>query len=617
MYLIKKFQRQLLDSNVIKRLYSGQANMTKSIKLTEREATLQQLLLDVSSYSVTVGRHHTKPELRFAGGWVRDKLLGLSSKDIDVAISNMTGVEFGFLMKQYMELPEALGKYDDHTLGRLAKIQANPEKSKHLETATTKILGLDVDLVNLRKETYTDDSRTPTFEFGTPKEDALRRDSTINALFYNLQTSKVEDLTERGLEDIKRKIIKTPLDPLQTFKDDPLRILRCIRFASRLRYEIDPEDENAMRNSSITDALRNKISRERVRDEILKMLGWPKPYQSLSLLEGGGAHKALSLIDRLGLYNEVFTDPTDNNCKRVDIMNWHWAYDQLRDITKAGSEGSSLPSPVKSIQSILLRNPDDMYHAWILTCFIPWASEPPKSEPKSPKRSVNAASLAARKGIKAENTIYRLVDDAVSHLRDIIEMKDAAVSHLREILEKKDAVSDMVQTTTVPSKRKQSANVDIPSTGAWGAQGLGSAPNLFTLPADGIQRETQGLAIRRWGFNWRSSVMYALLTEVAEARIETEAQAVLDGYSSWLSRLSDLDLLNVGELDPIVNGNEIMKAFDTEESGKWVSVALDWVIKWQLRNPYERDKKVAIAEVVKRKEELDIPAPNSHSNCEP
>ena len=567
MHQFKKIHRQSLDVNVIKRLYSRQAIMRNVIKLTEREATLRQLLLDVSSYSVTVGSHHQKPELRFAGGWVRDKLLGLLSKDIDVAISNMTGSEFGLLMKQYVELPEARGRYDNDILGRLAKIEANPEKSKHLETATTKILDFDVDLVNLRKETYTDDSRNPAVEFGTPEEDALRRDSTINALFYNLQSSEVEDFTGRGFQDMERKVIKTPLEPLQTFKDDPLRMLRSIRFASRFNYEIAPEDEMAMRDPSIKAALRLKITRERVRVEILKMLGWPEPSQALSLVEGPGAHKALSLIDRLLLYNEVFTDPTDTNPKVVDTTNWHRAYDQLRDLTKAGSEGSSLPSPFKTVQSILLRNADDKYQAWILTCFIPWAREPPKSQPKSSKRPMNAASVAAREGIKAENKIYRLVDDAVSHLQDIIEKKDVII--------RED------QMTILPSKRKQGASADT-------------------------QREMQGVAIRTWGSNWRSSVMYALLTEVAETGTETEAQAVLDGYSSWLSRLSSLDLLGVDQLDPIVKGDELMKAFNTK-GGKWVSAALDCVIRWQLRNPDRRDKEGAIAEVVERKKELNIP----------
>jgi tRNA nucleotidyltransferase/poly(A) polymerase len=127
-------------------------------------------------------------------------------------------------------------------------------------------------LVNLRKETYSEDSRNPQMEFGTAEEDALRRDATINALFYNLNESKLEDLTKRGLDDMKKHIIRTPLEPYQTFKDDPLRVLRLIRFASRLGYKIDQETESAMQNEDISVALKLKISKERVLAELEKML---------------------------------------------------------------------------------------------------------------------------------------------------------------------------------------------------------------------------------------------------------------------------------------------------------------------------------------------------------
>lgn len=192
----------------------------------------------------------------------------------------MTGYQFGMALKDYLDIPENLEKYKrNHPNGELNeafvslhKIEANPEKSKHLETVSTKIFGLDIDLVNLRKETYTDDSRNPQMEFGTAEEDALRRDATINALFYNLNESKVEDFTGRGFSDMRNKIIRTPLEPYQTFKDDPLRVLRLIRFASRLGYQIDPATERAMQNSDISATLKKKISRERVGTELEKML---------------------------------------------------------------------------------------------------------------------------------------------------------------------------------------------------------------------------------------------------------------------------------------------------------------------------------------------------------
>lgn len=257
-----------------------------TIRLTPIESALRTLLLDVAQYirqeAIVTGGSDVanQPEivLRFTGGWVRDKLLGFDSHDIDVAISSMTGYQFGKALKKYLNNPKNLAKYrkslpkGEMAFVSLHKIEANPEKSKHLETVTTKIFGLDIDLVNLRKETYTDDSRNPQMEFGSAVEDALRRDATINALFYNLNESRLEDLTERGLEDMQKKLIRTPLEPYQTFKDDPLRVLRLIRFASRLGYEIDPETEAAMQNEDISVALKLKISKERVGTELEKML---------------------------------------------------------------------------------------------------------------------------------------------------------------------------------------------------------------------------------------------------------------------------------------------------------------------------------------------------------
>ena len=249
--------------------------MDKKIELTKKEHALRQLLLDTSEYIGSLDGCQ-RPELRFTGGWVRDKLLGTTSHDIDIGIDCMTGLHFGNLMKQYLERQDLQTKDQRGVLGGLARIEANPEKSKHLETITTQILGFDIDLVNLRKETYSQHSRNPTMEFGSPEEDALRRDATVNALFYNLSSGQVEDFTGRGLRDMELKLIKTPLPPLQTFKDDPLRVLRAVRFASRLNYEIASEDRAAMSDDMIKEALKAKISRERVGIEVTKILrGWP------------------------------------------------------------------------------------------------------------------------------------------------------------------------------------------------------------------------------------------------------------------------------------------------------------------------------------------------------
>lgn len=258
---------------------------TPTIQLTPGEARLKGLLLDVAESINTsrshnghiesngVARPHQPIILRWAGGWVRDKLLGLDTQDIDVAINDMTGEELGQLLAVYCKDPAVVQKYSmtKSDIGNLHMIKANPEKSKNLATATCRIFGADVDLVNLRKEIYSDTSRNPEIEFGTAEEDAARRDATVNALFYNLHTGEVEDFVG-GLPDLKAGLIRTPLQPLKTFTDDPLRVLRLVRFASRLGFSIDPDTERVMSDSQVLSSLRVKISRERVGIEIGKML---------------------------------------------------------------------------------------------------------------------------------------------------------------------------------------------------------------------------------------------------------------------------------------------------------------------------------------------------------
>lgn len=380
---------------------------TAVISLTPQEAKLRNLLLDVAHHIDESKDLKEKLELRFAGGWVRDKLLDVPSHDIDTAINAMTGLDFSMKMKEYLDVAENRAKHGIENVSNLHKIAANPEKSKHLETVTTKILGYDVDFVNLRKETYTDDSRHPQMEFGTAKEDALRRDATVNALFYNLHTDEVEDFTG-GLAHIKAKLIKTPLDPYQTFVDDPLRVLRLIRFASRLGFTIDPESEKAMSDPAIQEALKMKISRERVGLEVGKMLTETSPCT------------ALQYINRLGLYRTIFTDPAMTDLPVVDLTNWNRAYDCLHIMMQNNSP--------MSVYKLLIRNEGAEELAWLMAALAPWApfgSPPPKA---SGKRSLPFGAMAAREGIKATGRIVEVVAGAFRHLDEIMELKRAVLA---------------------------------------------------------------------------------------------------------------------------------------------------------------------------------------------
>jgi len=166
--------------------------------------------------------------------------LGKESNDIDIALDNMHGEEFAKLIKE--TIPGCKG---------FGVIKKNSEKSKHLETATIQIHGQWIDLVNLRSEKYTEDSRVPIIDIGTPEEDAYRRDLTINALFYNINEDKLEDFTKQGISDLQNGIIRTPLEPLKTFTDDPLRVLRTVRFAVRFGFKILPEIIMAAKNKDV------------------------------------------------------------------------------------------------------------------------------------------------------------------------------------------------------------------------------------------------------------------------------------------------------------------------------------------------------------------------------
>ena len=113
--------------------------------------------------------------------------MGKHSVDIDIALDDMYGEEFAKLLNDKLH-PDGVKK-------GYGVIKSNSEKSKHLETATIRVHGMFVDLVNLRSEKYTEDSRVPIIEIGTPEEDAYRRDLTINAMFYNINKQEVEDFT--------------------------------------------------------------------------------------------------------------------------------------------------------------------------------------------------------------------------------------------------------------------------------------------------------------------------------------------------------------------------------------------------------------------------------------
>lgn len=436
-------QPDFFENCIISRFRATGKAMVKidksSIVLDEVETTIRQLLLDVVEFikenpvpkvkdaadsQVHIPRELAQAplELRWTGGWVRDKLLKVGSKDIDIAVNKMTGYQFGLRMKEYLDIESNSKKYmipgtEKAADTKLHKIEANPDKSKNLETTTTRIFGLDLDLVNLRKETYTSESRNPVIEFGSPEEDALRRDATINAMFYNIHTRLVEDFTGQGLEDLEKGIIRTPLEPSTTFIDDPLRVLRLIRFTTRYNYEIDQTAKKSMASGSIKEAFLAKITRERVWQELEKMLNGPNP------------KAVLEYFDELGLYDVVFLDPNSKNDFQPDTgAAWKAAYNTAAGIISHKLEGSG-----EDLHKILVKDADEAFHAWIMAALVPWADAPQPEPLKSGRPAPPVVCAVAREGLKAPNKVFDLLLSSMRNMEAIRKLK-SDTSKARDIL---------------------------------------------------------------------------------------------------------------------------------------------------------------------------------------
>uniref|UniRef100_A0A804JHX9 Poly A polymerase head domain-containing protein n=1 Tax=Musa acuminata subsp. malaccensis TaxID=214687 RepID=A0A804JHX9_MUSAM len=269
-----------------RRVMEAPFTVKERIDLTKKEEKIFQRLLDV------IRHFKLETQLRVAGGWVRDKLLGKDCYDIDIALDNMLGREFCEKVNEFLQ-------FTGEEQQGIGVIQCNPDQSKHLETARMRIYDTWIDFVNLRSETYAENSRIPTMKFGTAEEDAYRRDLTINSLFYNINTSTVEDITGRGVRDLKNGYIVTPLPPKATFLDDPLRVLRAIRFGARFGFALDEELKKAACDDEVKAAIAGKISRERIGHEIDLMMSDKQPV------------KAISYVVDLQLFYVVFTLPAN------------------------------------------------------------------------------------------------------------------------------------------------------------------------------------------------------------------------------------------------------------------------------------------------------------------
>ena len=235
------------------------------------------------------------------GGCVRDEILGAPIHDVDIAVDLPDGgVKFAIWLLRHkclVEMPVLFRKFGTAKL-RLRKF---PEE--------------EIEVVQTRAEKYTDKtSRCPEVVNGTIEEDCFRRDFTVNTLYRNIKTGEILDMTGRGVHDIREGVIRTPLDPYETFDDDPVRILRCLRFAARFGWKIDEATMEALRQSVERLGI---VSRERWSAEFRKMLFGRNVRDSLgTLVEIGGLKYMNQLMREM---SETTPEPGDKTLLEMGV----------------------------------------------------------------------------------------------------------------------------------------------------------------------------------------------------------------------------------------------------------------------------------------------------------
>lgn len=263
------------------------------------------------------------------GGYVRDRLLGIDSNDMDIVCLG-SGIQFAEKLAEKLKPMPRLVVY------------------KRFGTAMLKHKELEIEFVGARKESYRADSRKPIVEEGTLEDDQFRRDFTINALAVSLNDDDFGQILDpfNGLQHLEEKLLKTPLEPGKTFSDDPLRMMRAIRFASQLDFNIDPDTYKAI------PLFRNRInivSKERVTTELSKILVCSRPSTGFKhLFETGLLHiilpelvalQGVEMVDGIGHKDNFYhtLQVVDNVAKTSDDIWLRWAA-LFHDIAKPATK---------------------------------------------------------------------------------------------------------------------------------------------------------------------------------------------------------------------------------------------------------------------------------------
>lgn len=484
---------------------------------------LSQEEKEIFSIIQNVIKNKTPSTQAFAvGGWTRDKLLGKKSNDIDIMVDDVSGSDFAKMVTSY------IGVKDPHV------IRENPEKSKFITTAKAYIplsngVKQEVDFAQARSEVYDNESRIPTIKTATPQADAFRRDLTINSIFFRINDFKIIDFTGKGIADLQNNIIRTPQDPLKTFKEDPLRTFRCVRFSAKYNFKIDPATYAAMMDPSLRDEIKKKVSKERVGEEIKKTLSNPNAQYAITLLKDTGLLEDILSESLKGTEFEGKVHPSldmDQQSTYHNLTLWEHTMEVVKNVIEKYKD----MEPEKRIVMILSALMHDL----------------------------GKLSLDIQKKTDDGHTSYHGHEESsgkiVEHILRYLKMEP----YIKE-------VSNLVKNHMKLHHRERDS------------AGLRSFRRFI--------REMGEISLN-WidVFNLSVADAYAKDRTVDEETVK-DYQEMESKLKEALTTMSPLSDPSKPKVLPVLNGNEIMAAFDNKKPGPWVKTVTNWLLDVQDQDP--------------------------------
>lgn len=495
-------------------------------------------------------------------GRVDDVNCDVESVDIDIALDKMMGEQFACHVSKWLTA-------NNHPPASYGVIASNPDQSKHLATARMKILGTWIDFVNLRTETYTEaTSRIPDVQIGTPLEDAMRRDLTINALFYNINSGQVEDFTGNGISDIHARVVRTPLAPLTTLLDDPLRALRAIRFASRLNFIFDPDLHRACADPHVHRALGAKVSRERISNEIDSIMGSAAPIH------------ALGLLCELGLFSVVFRLPPES----AYVDGIRPSPDFVQSALGCLINMDRLCHSRRKLDELHARALFDTRIARYAALLAPVASlQVTLNEPRKRAKPTPLAQYILRTELRMSTKDVAAV---VGIHKSSMEMKSLVHTGCYH------------RAGSLAGRVKEAAFVRSNLSGSRGSRDIDSAG----ITAESVRdtRLAVGRVVRSAGPLWRVALQVAMITELSPARaadtyargitslpeeLEAESAIVVSTYEDFERSVESMDLDGVWDLKPIIDGRELMQLLPRLPRGPTISKIMAAQVEELIKHP--------------------------------